>query len=323
MGLFSKKEQKNKRIMPDQSESKIYIKSVTRVEPAVYTRLGEDGADVPSDILLKTVERLSRDESVYNDETLPAIADFLVSHNYVYKIEENNITTRYDVVNLKNAEDLLETIRRTVEAVKNINTCVYTCPICGVPHFISASDYKVIMNVTAGKSIEIDFSFEYIPKHQDILSEEIIEAKKFENLHRMQPMKYSFNMTEKDAVIMIADYIYKYTGIKKDSILVNGKRFNEYLELIQLNRSNSKKTDITLGKSKTETINSIRLEAEHLQRTKDELLTEMKIAVRYGNYDKANRIQNRMIPELEERIRQNDLLLLNALIQKHGSSRFQ
>ena len=62
-------------------------------------------------------------------------------------------------------------------------TCVYTCPICGVPHFISASDYKVIMNVTAGKSIEIDFSFEYIPKHQDILSEEIIEAKKFENLH--------------------------------------------------------------------------------------------------------------------------------------------
>lgn len=318
MGLFKRKEQNMEETEPNKTIQRTVIRSVTRVEPVVYTRLGEGGLDVPSDILLKTVERLSKDEPVFNDETLPAIAEFLVSHNYAYRIAVNNITTRYDVVNLKRAEDLLESIKKTVEAAKAENTCVYTCPICKIPHFITAADFKAVMNVTVGKSVSVDFSFHYSPKHETVTNEELTEVQKFETLHRMQRTKMRLDMTESDAITAVADFIYRHTGIKNDSMIINGEQYSEYLNGIDLNNTTYSSEEKTSTENEIErvTIKEIRLEGEQLQQTKAELLAEMRIAARYGNYDKASRINNELIPLLEERIRQNDLRMLDAMIRE-------
>ena len=125
-------------------------------------------------------------------------------------------------------------------------------------------------------------------------------------------------MSESDAITAVADFIYRHTGIKNDSMIINGEQYSEYLNGIDLNNTTYSSEEKTSTENEIErvTIKEIRLEGEQLQQTKAELLAEMRIAARYGNYDKASRINNELIPLLEERIRQNDLRMLDAMIRE-------
>ena len=120
------------------------------------------------------------------------------------------------------------------------------------------------------------------------------------------------------AITAVADFIYRHTGIKNDSMIINGEQYSEYLNGIDLNNTTYSSEEKTSTENEIErvTIKEIRLEGEQLQQTKAELLAEMRIAARYGNYDKASRINNELIPLLEERIRQNDLRMLDAMIRE-------
>lgn len=333
MGMFSKNRDSNN-MTEEKKNEELKIKFISRLEPVVYARLGDNGVDVKAEELIHILERLVIEGGVFTYEMNPSIADYFLRTGQIESKKYNRELNKFAVASRQGLQNINIQSKNIVENIYNGFKCEYTCDKCGNVHSIDASHFKADITFSFPEGMTIDYFYRTIPTHvaeepnQLLGSNELNAINKYKSLHRMNPMGEHLRFTTlKQGLISTVDRIYFESGVRESFVTVFGLPFksfmNEFLpESVSDEKSNSEFAGRMLilenaEKEKTEQVSKIKGEINELRKEKHLLSIEQIDAESSNDIEKMGRITFEKIVPLDREISNNIKKLWTLLLKDY------